>query len=181
MAGLARPLPCPTGSRTYARPTPRGPRRSELVCSPFSPPYAHTAASFPLLLHAPSSGLGAGSSESVGNVPALPEVHLVGRLALERRVGDDKARRLTLAWMGTVDVTAPTTSAYVNKIEYWMDDDGNRTSVKVTPYGQAQQTTSYTANALNQYTAVGGASPTHDKNGNLTSDGTLDFEFGVGA
>ena len=40
-------------------------------------------------------------------------------------------------------------------------------------------TVSYTANALNQYTAVGAVSPTYDSNGNLTSDGT--FTFGYGA
>ncbi len=33
-------------------------------------------------------------------------------------------------------------------------------------------TTSYTANALNQYTAVGATTPTYDGNGNLTWDGT---------
>jgi YD repeat-containing protein len=34
-------------------------------------------------------------------------------------------------------------------------------------------TVSYTADALNQYTAVGAVSPTYDGNGNLTSDGTF--------
>jgi RHS repeat-associated protein len=38
--------------------------------------------------------------------------------------------------------------------------------------GATPATTSYTANNLNQYTAVGAASPTYDGNGNLTSDGT---------
>ena len=33
-------------------------------------------------------------------------------------------------------------------------------------------TTAYTANSLNQYTAVGAVTPTYDGNGNLTSDGT---------
>jgi hypothetical protein len=32
-------------------------------------------------------------------------------------------------------------------------------------------TVSYTANALNQYTAVGAVRPTYDANGNLTGDG----------
>jgi RHS repeat-associated protein len=58
-----------------------------------------------------------------------------------------------------------------------MDDDGNRDSVAVTPYGQGTDTTNYTSNNLNQYTAVGAASPTHDDNGNLTDDGTYDFEY----
>ena len=39
-------------------------------------------------------------------------------------------------------------------------------------YPGATGTTSYTANSLNQYTAVGGVTPTYDGNGNLTFDGT---------
>ena len=34
---------------------------------------------------------------------------------------------------------------------------------------------SYTANALNQYTAVGAATPTYDANGNLTYDGRFTY------
>jgi len=89
----------------------------------------------------------------------------------------DKARRLTTAWMGSVDVTAPSTSVYTKKVVYTMDDDGNRNSIQVTPYGQSATTTSYTGNNLNQYTVVGGVNQTHDHNGNLTDDGTLDFEY----
>lgn len=89
----------------------------------------------------------------------------------------DKARRLTTAWMGSSDVTAPSSNTYTKKIEYVMDDDGNRSSVSVTPYGLSATTTSYTDNNLNQYTAVGGASRTHDGNGNLTSDGSLTYEY----
>jgi len=36
-------------------------------------------------------------------------------------------------------------------------------------------TTNYTANALNQYTAVGTVTPTYDGNGSLTSDGTFTY------
>ena len=79
--------------------------------------------------------------------------------------------------MGSTDVTAPSSNTYTKKIVYTMDDDGNRDSVAVTPYGQGTSTTNYTSNSLNKYTAVGGASPTHDDCGNLTSDGTLDFEY----
>jgi len=39
------------------------------------------------------------------------------------------------------------------------------------------RTASYTANALNQYTAVGPVSPSYDGNGNLTSDGTFTFGY----
>jgi RHS repeat-associated protein len=38
-------------------------------------------------------------------------------------------------------------------------------------------TVSYTANALNQYTAVGAVTPGYDGNGNLTFDGTLTFGY----
>ena len=38
-------------------------------------------------------------------------------------------------------------------------------------------TTSYTANSLNQYTAVGAVTPTYDTNGNLTSDGTYTLGY----
>ena len=38
-------------------------------------------------------------------------------------------------------------------------------------------TTSYTANNLNQYTAVGAVTPSYDGNGNLTSDGTVTFGY----
>jgi YD repeat-containing protein len=38
-------------------------------------------------------------------------------------------------------------------------------------------TVSYTANTLNQYTAVGSVTPSYDANGNLTSDGTFSFGY----
>ena len=38
-------------------------------------------------------------------------------------------------------------------------------------------TVSYTADALNRYTAVGAVSPTYDGNGNLTSDGTFTLGY----
>lgn len=41
----------------------------------------------------------------------------------------------------------------------------------------APSTVSYTANALNQYTAVTGLSPSYDGNGNLTGDGTYTYGY----
>jgi hypothetical protein len=79
----------------------------------------------------------------------------------------DKARRLITAWMGSATPSDPSSAAYTEKIAYNYDDDGNRTSVVVTPYGESPVTTSYTANDLNQYTAVGGDDPAYDGNGNL--------------
>lgn len=89
----------------------------------------------------------------------------------------DKARRLTKAWMGSSTPASPSGNTYVKTIVYNMDDDGNRTSVVTTPYGVSPTTESYTTNTLNQYTAVGGASPTYDSNGNLTNNGTYKFKY----
>jgi RHS repeat-associated protein len=44
-------------------------------------------------------------------------------------------------------------------------------------YPPGSGTTAYTANGLNQYTAVGGVTPTYDGNGNLTSDGTATLAY----
>ena len=89
----------------------------------------------------------------------------------------DKARRLTKAWMGSTTPASPSGNTYVQTIVYNMDDDGNRTSVVTTPYGVSPTTESYTTNTLNQYTAVGGASPTYDGNGSLTDNGTYNFKY----
>ena len=44
-------------------------------------------------------------------------------------------------------------------------------------YPAAASPVSYTADALNRYTAVGAVSPTYDGNGNLTSDGTFTLGY----
>jgi hypothetical protein len=89
----------------------------------------------------------------------------------------DKMRRLETAWMGSTDVTDPSSNSYTKKIEYNYDDDGNRTSVVVTPYGVGATTTNYSTNNLNEYTSVGGTSQGHDANGNLTDDGTQTYHY----
>ena len=58
-----------------------------------------------------------------------------------------------------------------NMVDYYYDPVGNRTSVVDTG------TTNYTANNLNQYTAVGGTSYTYDNNGNLAYDGTYRYYY----
>jgi len=58
-----------------------------------------------------------------------------------------------------------------------MDDIGNRSSFVSTPYQDSPTTTSYTTNSMNEYTAVGAASRTHDDNGNLTDDGTNEYAY----
>ena len=79
--------------------------------------------------------------------------------------------------MGSTQPDSPSTAAYTKKIEYTLDDNGNRSSVKVTPYGQSATTTSYTDNNLNQYTDVGGTTHSYDANGNLTDDGQYTYEY----
>jgi RHS repeat-associated protein len=62
-------------------------------------------------------------------------------------------------------VTNATLTARDQSFAY--DDIGNRKT-----FTQNSGTTSYTANALNAYTAIGASSPTHDADGNQTSTGT---------
>ncbi len=89
----------------------------------------------------------------------------------------DKLRRLTVAWMGSSTPSSPSGNPYVTKIQYNMDDDGNRTTVVTTPYGGSASTTSYSTNNLNEYTSVGGTSQSSDTNGNLTDNGTYLFLY----
>jgi len=44
-------------------------------------------------------------------------------------------------------------------------------------YPSGTSTITYTANALNQYTAVGTVTPTYDANSNLTADGTFTYGY----
>jgi len=54
---------------------------------------------------------------------------------------------------------------------YYYDPVGNRRKV------EKNGTTNYTANNLNEYTAVGGASYSYDNNGNLKNDGTYKYYY----
>ena len=55
---------------------------------------------------------------------------------------------------------------------YTYDALGNRLTSTV-----GDQTTDYTANSVNGYTAVGGQTLTYDNNGNLTGDGTFSYSY----
>jgi hypothetical protein len=79
--------------------------------------------------------------------------------------------------MGSSTPSSPSGNTYTKKIEYNMDDDGNRTSVVTTHYGVSPTTVSYTDNSLNQYTVVGGTNRSHDGNGNVSDDGTYTYAF----
>ena len=68
------------------------------------------------------------------------------------------------------NVDYPTGFAFADTT-FTLDAVGNRTQVV------AGSATAYTANNLNQYSAVGGSSLTYDPNGNLTSDGTRTYSY----
>jgi YD repeat-containing protein len=95
----------------------------------------------------------------------------------------DKANRLVAALIGSDDPVAEIQNGnwldypYETQIDYNMDPVSNRTSVVETPYQQQGTSVGYTPNALNQYTAIGGVSRSHDANGNLFDDGTYTFRF----
>jgi RHS repeat-associated protein len=93
----------------------------------------------------------------------------------------DKVNRLTKVLRDVDDPAAelatPGTEAYVEKLEYDMDDVFNLTAYKVTPYGGSTTTTSHTTNAMNEYTAVGGVTHTYTDAGSLADDGTYLYKY----
>ena len=70
------------------------------------------------------------------------------------------------------EVSTPGSQTYVQLVDYTLDGLGNRSQVQTTLWGGAPATTTYASDVVNQYTAVGGVTRTHDSNGNLTDDGT---------
>jgi len=91
-------------------------------------------------------------------------------------------RPITASWTPTVVQTAPTQAGVTFTHSY--DANNRRVGQAASDnswllYPATTGTTSYTANNLNQYTAVGGASPTYDNNGNLTFDGTVTYCYDV--
>lgn len=86
------------------------------------------------------------------------------------------------SWSPAPAQTAPTATAVIFSYQY--DQTNRRINQTATDkswwnYPTTAATISYTANNLNQYTAVGSASPTYDANGNLTNDGTYSYCYDV--
>ncbi len=75
------------------------------------------------------------------------------------------------------EVATPGSQTYVTKQVYTLDGLGNRSQTQQTPWGGSATTVSYSFNAMNEYTAIGGTSRTHDSNGNLTDDGTQTYHY----
>ena len=91
----------------------------------------------------------------------------------------DALNHLTNAsWSPAPAQTLPTAAAVTFNYQY--DATNRRIGQTATDktwwnYPTTAGSTSYTANALNQYTAVGSAAPTYDADGDLASDGTYSY------
>ena len=75
------------------------------------------------------------------------------------------------------EVNSPGSQTYVQLVDYTLDGLGNRSQVQTTLWGGAPATATYASDVVNQYTAVGGVTRTHDSNGNLTDDGTHQYLY----
>ncbi len=87
-------------------------------------------------------------------------------------------RPLTVSWPNAPSQATPTASSASFTHAY--DKTNRRISQAASDnswllYPAGTSTLSYTANALNQYSAVGSVTPTYDGNGNLTYDGSFTY------
>jgi RHS repeat-associated protein len=93
---------------------------------------------------------------------------------------DQLNRPLAVNWSPAPSQTTPTATSAAFGFAY--DATNRRVGQTATDsswwfYPPSASTTAYTANNLNQYTAVGSISPTYDGNGDLTSDGTFSYSY----
>ena len=92
--------------------------------------------------------------------------------------GYDTTSQLTSADYGANSrVTVDPTGGRVTRETFAYDPLGNRTQVGRVIPNAPSATTSYTANALNQYTQVAGVAFAYDANGNLTNDGKQTYRY----
>lgn len=90
--------------------------------------------------------------------------------------GYDTTSQLRSANYGTGSPLAKAASP-VSRETFAYDALGNRTSTSTVGGVPSPRVTSYTANALNQYTQVGGVAFAYDANGNLTNDGKQTYRY----
>ena len=94
---------------------------------------------------------------------------------------DSVNRPISVAWDPAPAAASPAASAAAFSHSY--NKTNQRTGYSTTDnswwfYPAATPSTvSYSANALNQYTAVGAVTPNYDANGNLTGDGTFTYGY----
>jgi RHS repeat-associated protein len=90
-------------------------------------------------------------------------------------------RLLTAGWANVPTAATPSTASVTfthgyNGVNQRISQAANDNSWWYYPPATAA-TVSYTANTLNQYSAVGSVTPTYDGNGNLTFDGTFTYSY----
>ncbi len=93
---------------------------------------------------------------------------------------DQLNRPLGVSWTPAPSQTTPTATSASFAFGY--DVTNRRMSQTATnpswwSYPATATNVSYTANNLNQYTAVGAVTPTYDGNGDLTSDGSFSYGY----
>jgi RHS repeat-associated protein len=120
-------------------------------------------------------GVGDNSATIISPVPP-------GNSPVANAAYDALNRPLTFSWSPAVTpATSPTASSSAFTFGY--NQANQRISQTATDntwwsYPTATAATvSYTANSLDQYTAVGSVTPTYDGNGNLTFDGTFAYGY----
>lgn len=91
---------------------------------------------------------------------------------------DPLNRPVNVSWNPASAQATPSASSVTFGHDY--DADNRRVAQAATDTGwwavpSSSAATSYTANSLNQYTAVNAVTPTYDANGNLTSDGSFTY------
>ena len=94
---------------------------------------------------------------------------------------DPLNRPLTINFSPANDQSPPTAASSVT-FTHTVDATNRRIGQTTTDTGfwsspTAAANTSYTTNAINQYTAIGAITPTYDTNGNLTFDGTYTYGY----
>ncbi len=94
---------------------------------------------------------------------------------------DQLNRPINVNWTPAPSQTTPS-AATAASFGYGYDATNRRVSQSATDstwwsYRATATTVSYTANNLNQYTAVAAVTPTYDGNGNLTYDGTFTYGY----
>jgi YD repeat-containing protein len=94
----------------------------------------------------------------------------------------DRMNRLVgKVWDGINTPTGPPSTS--STFDHWYNDDDQRVYQTADDNGwwsypaASASTVSYTANDMNQYTAVDSVTPTYDANGNLTYDGTFTYTY----
>jgi RHS repeat-associated protein len=93
---------------------------------------------------------------------------------------DPLNRPLEVNWTPAPGQTAPASAATAT-FGFGYDSTNRRISQTATDnswwYYPAAGATTYTANNLNQYTALNTVTPSYDGNGNLTNDGTFTYDY----